>query len=97
MVDSYGAYTNVKISTSIFNFSTVGSIFPHAMEDAVLIVGIIQHYFKRQVNTKGDVALPPAHQSCSKSLYYCREKRKISRNSPTPPKQTKPRRLSELI
>ena len=66
----------------------VGSIFPHAMEDVVLIVdkGIIQHYFKLQVN-KGDVAWPPAHQSCSKSLYYCGEKRKISRNSPTPPKQ----------
>ena len=59
MVDSYGAYTKVKISTSIFNFSTVGSIFPHAMEGVVLIVdiGIIQHYFKRQVNTKGDAAV----------------------------------------
>ena len=66
----------------------VGIIFPHAMEDVVLIVdnGIVQHYFKLQVN-KGDVAWPPAHQSCSKSLYYCGEKRKISRNSPTPPKQ----------
>ena len=76
----------------------VGSIFPHAMEDVILIVdiGIMQHYFKLQVN-KGDVAWRRALQSCSKSLYYCRGKRKVSRNSPTPPKQTKPRRLSELI
>ena len=60
------------------------------MEDVVLIVdiGIIQHYFKRQVN-KGDVAWPPARQRCSKSLYYCIEKRKISRISPNPSKTNK--------
>ena len=60
------------------------------MEDVVLIVdiGIIQHYFKRQVN-KGDVAWPPARQRCSKSLYYCIEKRKMSRISPNPSKTNK--------
>ena len=66
----------------------VGSIFPHAMEDVILIVdiGIMQHYFKLQVN-KGDVAWRRALQSCSKSLYYCRGKRKVSKNSSTPKKK----------